>query len=539
MQIEAKPPAKTRIGSRIRAALNYDLANIFKRSTNAPLNEPTMCGNESWTGTAQRTDRKEGETKRELPEFDSVRYMGMINTYDVSWTLEKCARDVLQNFFDSEKTLDNVSINVFQKGTGYIFRIENCATYDKRLLLHLGGTAKANGDYAGGFGEGAKIASFVLLKNHGFSRVAYASGDWELEFFMKELPEEEYPEPVKGLYVGERSVRQKKGNYVELETEDLENATAFLEARDLFFHSKNHDFQDSALDVPNVGGFRVLSTYQRKRKGNLYVMGQRRHYDKDEWETLNHISMWVWDKGMLPKDRDRGAISFRDIDSVVDFIVSESPIESLENAFGKTKGIWDDISFHMPAYKLLNGIVKRLAAAEIKIDFDSEFIADDCPFQITIKNNLRDAGYRIVPKFFSELGMKKVSEKFRELQAHYRLEPTEIENTKVEILKSAAGMMGKEAREIWIYSKDDEKSIIEGQHDAGFEWLSREVMQKSFGEALATYLHELDHKYGNDYSREFSHALTDTLGIAINAAISDPSKLVEFKEKWDSLGEKC
>ncbi|MBM3229488.1 hypothetical protein FJZ26_03590, partial [Candidatus Parvarchaeota archaeon] len=61
-------------------------------------------------------------------------YTGILTTYGVRWTLEKAARDIWQNFFDYNKTLDCVQTEVKESKEGRVLRISNGATYDYRML---------------------------------------------------------------------------------------------------------------------------------------------------------------------------------------------------------------------------------------------------------------------------------------------------------------------------------------------------------------------------------------------------------------------
>jgi len=487
-------------------------------------------------GSEQTTESaSQSETRQ---EYENVRYMNLIETYGIEWTLEKTAREVLQNFFDPNKTLDCVSIETFERDGKRVIRIENEASYDRRLLLHLGGTTKTGGNDSGIFGEGGKMAAFVLLRDYGFSSVKYASNDWELEFFFHKLPEDEYPVPVNGLFVGEKKISRIKGNYAELVTDDPAQAEVFLAARNLFYHSQNPDFENPILDIPGVGGFNLLSSSEKKVSGNLYVAGQRRHYDKDEWNTVANINLWIWEKDMLPKDRDRGIVSFHDAKKVVEFLVENIPAEELERALIGLKPIWDRRLSYEISYMLVEGIARRLAGAGVKLTFDDEYLADDVLLNFQLKQNLENVGYKIVSPVFARLGMKKVSEKHKELQSHYKLEPTETEKEKIKILKEAAELFEREPRDIWIYSHKDEKNISEGQHDIDFEWVSRETLTKSFGAALSTYLHEIDHKHGDDNSKDFSLALTKTLEVVIDELTSDLAiSCGELRKKWDELNK--
>ncbi|MBR9683519.1 hypothetical protein GOV03_03175, partial [Candidatus Woesearchaeota archaeon] len=168
------------------------------------------------------------------------RYLGVLETYDVEWTLEKVARDTLQNFFDSNKgTLDNVVVEITREERDRVVRIEGQNQYDFRRLLHLGGTTK-HGDIStvGGIGEGAKILALVLLRDYGFSQVRFGSGEWELDFSLDAVPKEDYPEKRKGLFACLRKADAEfAGNFVELKTTKQKHLPAFENAKDLFYHS--------------------------------------------------------------------------------------------------------------------------------------------------------------------------------------------------------------------------------------------------------------------------------------------------------------
>ena len=65
----------------------------------------------------------------------------------------------------------------------------------------------------------------------------------------------------------------------------------------------------------------------------------------------------------------------------------------------------------------------------------------------------------------------------------------------------------------------------------------REKLGKPFHEALATYLHEIDHRHGSDQSAEFSYALTDTLGVVIGEVTRQPELYRELERRWCELNK--
>ena len=58
-------------------------------------------------------------------------------------------------------------------------------------------------------------------------------------------------------------------------------------------------------------------------------------------------------------------------------------------------------------------------------------------------------------------------------------------------------------------------------------------MRKPFPDALATYLHEVDHKHGSDHSAEFSEALTVTLGVVMREIIQQPQLYQKLEQRWN------
>ena len=77
------------------------------------------------------------------------------------------------------------------------------------------------------------------------------------------------------------------------------------------------------------------------------------------------------------------------------------------------------------------------------------------------------------------------------------------------------------------------KSIIEGQYNERFIWLSRQVLGKQYHEAVATYLHELDHRHGNDYSQKFSAALTGTIETVVETIMKKPELYRALEKEWE------
>ena len=489
-------------------------------------------------------------------------YLGILESYAVSWDMEKAGRDVWQNFFDAAGgTVDGVRYQVAEEGEDenkrYVVTVEGDAEYDYRKLLHIGGTSKEDNSTAGGFGEGSKILSLVLLRDQGFTDVKFGSSDWQVDFSLREVPEGVYDKPIRGLTAQLAKGEKRPGNFVQLTTNDPEKAQAIIATRELFYSSENPDFQDPTIDFRSEeggGGFKFLglNDYGQLNKGHLYDAGQRRHYVEDgKWETVEGVNIWGWSK-VFGKDRDRGSISRQALDSnLIEPLIASLPQEQIIHALEEMGPVWDSGKAwsHEVTYKIMEKAVGKLATEGVQLDFPDTHLASSAFLPMYIKDALKAQGYTICHHFFEKIGMKEAAEKFREMQEHLKTEPTPEQQQRIDTLKQAvellqqafqSGRLAKEitSKEIWLFSKSKENSIVHGQYNEAFVWLSEERLTGSFSEALATYLHEIDHKHGSDQSAEFSYALTDTLRDVITALLSEQEMYVQFsalQKRWESI----
>ncbi|MEA2035879.1 MAG: hypothetical protein U9O94_00115 [Nanoarchaeota archaeon] len=474
-------------------------------------------------------------------KFKQFKYLGILDKYGVDWSIEKVARDTLQNFFDAnDKSLDGVDIDISEEAGEYRVRISNHAEYDFRQLMHLGGTTKSNDENAtGGFGEGTKILALSLLRDYEFSQVRFGSGNWKLDFLLHDIPKDEYVEKRKGLHAGLIKGNNIDGNFAEFKTENKEYAQAFLDARDLFFHSENEDFQNPSLDIKGIGGFKYLPREEGSSdtpKGNFYYIGQRRHFDEEKWNTVEHVNIWTYTDFGLKKDRDRGIVTRTEIEEkIIPRILDKAETEDLTRLIYDMKPIWSNNWSHQIGYYVLEGIAKRLKKQNVKLDFEDKYLATDTILSSIIRDNLEERGYILCSGFFADIGMKKASGRFEEMQEHYRVEASTEEEKKINILYEATTPIKKEKKDIWIFSQEQEDSIFQGQYDERFVWLSQERLQKPFHEAFCAYLHEIDHRQGNDYSAEFSYALTETMGEVIKAITGKPELYQNLERQWSAI----
>lgn len=497
---------------------------------------------------------------------DKVLDMNLAETYGVQWDIRKCGRDAWQNFFDQNGgTLDGVKSHLEEaqgaQGTSYTACIEGDGTYDYRLLTVIGGTTKKTGEStAGGFGEGAKILALSLLRDHGAKTISYRSADWELSFYIDDMPAEKVATETRGLFARvQTGLPYQTTSQTRIEMSEKEKAEELLSAKKCFRSSENPDFQDPLLrvEIPHYGelGIKYIGiTRTYERNGRLYVAGQQREYlpyggaasRDDPWNNVGGISIWT-SRDIAPGDRDRGALNAdtikRDIFRPLAESLGESDIRryfaSIESSYGAANSL-NDI-----------GVLSELIARKgkqlgVKYDFPPHYVAVKFETMAVMKM-LSDAGYTTCAECFGWVGMQKTADVMKLLHEHERVEPSPEQQARIDLLQEAleaitseGGLHKKlEPKDIWLYSKEHERSPFEGSYNGLSVWISEEHLWRTdFATVFATYLHELDHKSGTDQSEEFSYALTDTLAEVIHAFVTNKAlleKMTNIQRRWAEI----
>ncbi|HEX7601532.1 MAG TPA: hypothetical protein VF316_08005, partial [Polyangiaceae bacterium] len=104
--------------------------------------------------------------------------LNILRTYAVHWDEHTFVRDVLQNFFDASNDFEGITIAIEREGG--VVRLEGPQRFDFDYVKYIGGTTKADGGFAGQFGEGFKVCALVALRDFGLHLLAGA-GKWRIE----------------------------------------------------------------------------------------------------------------------------------------------------------------------------------------------------------------------------------------------------------------------------------------------------------------------------------------------------------------------
>ncbi len=492
-------------------------------------------------------------------QVEKGHYLNLLETYGVNWDLEKVSRDALQNFFDANgQTLDGVSINTSieevatkegEKKVGKV-RFEAPQDYDWRELIHFGGTTKTDSDTSvGGFGEGLKIAAFVLLKEHGAKRVKAASRDWEIDYYFDDVNSEAYRKSIQGLYAKKGRRKDEIGNYLEIVFEGdeaEEKLKLFEKAKELFYSSENPDFYNPSFNDKSSGGFQILplnekaSFWDNHSKGNVYLAGQRIHYDtRDKWENISDLNVWTWRK-IQPKDRDRGMITRQEMTKdVLPLIISSMTEADLKKSVYDFKPLWPHIDIYSVSDELLEQMVNKLAQSKTTLEFENEYVASDVPQGADwIRDALKSQGFKFCRGYMKKIGMKGAMDQFRVWQAHSRVETRPGEEQKIAILKKASRLLElpeDELKDVWIFSAKEEQSALAGQYNSLYYWMSRESFDQPLSDALHTYVHEAAHKEGPHGNAKFDYALQDRIQRIHRFILDNRAEWEKLEEEWKSI----
>lgn len=478
-------------------------------------------------------------------------YIGPLESYGVQWDEEKIARDLLQNFFDAnDYTLDGVTIDVKKDERGlWKVVLEGKKGYDFRELLHLGGTTKEEDTRAaGGFGEGAKISAFLLLRDHNVSSVQFGANDWTMEFYLKNLPREQYTKPTRGLHVRLSVHEPRDKSVVQFTTDDARTAAAISAARDLFYHSKNPDFQNPTLSN-EFGGIKV---FEYKQKGNFYEAGQRRHVDrKNLWNTVEGLTIWTNRKTEAPKDRDRGMYASYELPSIVfrPFVESLTQ-EQVRDLIVNLKPFWvvPERIYEAPrdAANLLEILADRAEKEHIAIPFDDSNIAISSRYEREpAEKLLEENGFTLNLPLFLRLGMPSAFTAYRKFieREHILVESSQEEIGKIQFLESLAqmiqqvnpGLLPSNLPPVRLYNQTKEKSIVHGYFATDFILLSQEALQGDLAHAVMVYFHELAHVKSPHHDTIFAYHKGKLLEEAFRIFLSVPEIHKQGTEQFKEI----
>lgn len=563
------PPIKEDLTKKLENAV--DLPRFIKSGVETPrLDIPEITTSTGFDFTVPTNGKlnvvkgKVGEIieQSDLPTSLSKEY----NDALLNWNDDKIARDILQNFYDGHgQTLDGVKFKYTPIGNGkFKVRISGDSTYTHDNALLFGSTKSGNANAAGNYGEGLKITVLKLLKDKGAENVSVGSQNWCVKYKMND-------KLFEGRDVMAYDVRKAKefvdGSYFEFETDDMGILKSLRNSIDRFYHSNNPDFQNLDFNSDKLG----IKILPKGQKGGLYIAGQRFEFnnDYDGLDGFNFIIKQKLPENIVDPSRDRTPLNESDLKRIGYYLgcglyddakLSAEETGELINACERYwKKAGDD------AENPLAGFIREFTDTtarwekDLKYKFPDKYVAYSNATPELIQD-LESKGYTVCDENFSKLGMKNIHELMSKGRAHTPIEPNEIQNKKIGIIKEAINAISENLKGEFTDSELDTKiylfdansaiekelnegtlaeAITENGVSKGF-WIDKNYLDKSsFCDVLATAMHEMSHKAGGDESMEFSYKLTDVLAQNLEGALNNnlaSTKLKTLDKMWKELG---
>lgn len=505
-------------------------------------------------------------------------YLHLVASYGIKWNVEKCGRDSLQNFFDANGgTLNDVEIAMSQETPDdnqtpvYRLDISGQQTFSFKELLHIGATTKTtDGLTAGGFGEGAKMLSLSLLRDHDVDQIIFRSADWQLGFRLDDVPEHLTDREQQGLHAKVATgLPHFEGSTMTILSNNPQVLSGIASTKRLFRSSENPDFQDMTIETVLLNGasfgIKIHDPIESGGKkslshGRLYIAGQRRHFthptseenDTDSWSTVPGMTI-SYGKDVKSGDRDRGTVPYYILDGFIKAAVGQLPEEDLEKFIRSAEPLYELIGDNTELNSITSYFVANALAKRMTLDFDPKYIAvktSSAEDKKLVKQLIQEAGCVVCPSYFASIGMKDDSEFVKKLHEHRELTPSPEQQIRIDLLKDAVDALNSgfptvkylSFKSVRLYNRTREKSPANGTFTGDKVWLAAEVLNSSdFNDALATVLHENDHVSGGDETADFSYALTHTISQLLNAIIKSPAlhtKFADLSQKWQESQER-
>ena len=494
--------------------------------------------------------------------FPILKKLNILLSYPVKWTVDKILRDFIQNFFDA------VGPQYFGESFRYMYsesvlQMYVNGSFDKEWLYYIGASTKRSDgeNYAGRFGEGFKLASLTAYRDYHF-RIKMESKDWIL--IVTEAQDQIDGKDAKCLAY-ELSQRTDDGRSVlTLSNVSEEQYAVFRKTINDFYYEGN----------PRIGkciasrrGYSIFSCPESSPDdGAIFVDYQLRF-------AMKGYPFIVLNLNYRPDDDDRDRPRLRRFeaeDCVMEVIRILDPQEAytllllLKKYWGKSMR---KLCFSLiPVIEELVRILRwnEIICRSFKESFKNEIVADfrrNVPAnrKLIAKEWFSRWAYRsrkqVVLNCFSSLGIDDI-ETLCEKNNGFTLvrDPTQKEFFYIAVLEELAReyfsdiisydtlpfchiiindscpFVG-EANCISISNAEPNGKGLTPKQEILYITIRQSLLHSErFSTAVATYLHELLHQFGDDRDKQFHSAL---LEMDLRLMMLG-KQLDQYEKKWKS-----
>ena len=484
-------------------------------------------------------------------------------SYPVHWSFEKLMRDFVQNFYDAIGRED-FSRKFHYCLEGNVLVLSANKGFDKEWLYYLGASTKrqGNGRYAGGFGEGFKIASLIAVRDYGVN-ITMESRDWTIRVTRTSGKIGQTDADFLAYEVGSREPEET--SMLRLENVQDDASAAIKDALQSYYYEENSLFGPC---LARSDDYAIFIAAQEKGKdtsgGYIFASYELRGFINVPLVICNHL--------YAPSEDDRDRMFLRDRqeeECVIQVFRRLDPKESFD-VLEQLKPVWKG---NTERYSSIDW-QRLLRVLLTNIDYDhrvrNEFQAKYCG-KLLIKTVSKGTcfpdeklaylwfqkseykkQFTYVSSVFSLLGVKTINQLFKESGSFQKdREPEEAEISQVKILeKTAQAILGDliclpvwpEVRILLAdkipvrgYTEISKKSGKVNPYGlrvtakASYIYLQADLFHPDrFANAFATYAHELLHQYGGDTSLPFHKALA----LMNRKIIDNIESFASFENEW-------
>lgn len=498
----------------------------------------------------------------------SIRKLNLVMSYPINWGLYNVMNNFVQNFYDAMDCED------FMEHFEYKFDKETIVLksdvgFSKEWLYFMGASSKraAERKYAGGFGEGFKVASLVAYRDFGLG-IQMESRDWSLSVIEAE-------DEIDGVGVKVLAYDIRDKNYEESATLTLTNAKVehFEEIRrqiDHFYYEGNARFGKVISQGKDYAIYEsVRGPRERRNWGSLFINYQWRESLDLPIVVCNHNFDVTGD------DRDRTFLSLYDsncaIREVFGQINADEALLLLEICRPRWKNTYGTDYRGRNWYEMLEILINKVVnVPRVKKEFLDKYEHEIVTTGISRWTDsfrkkmalewFRHSEYhdknKVVSNLFAEFGVPNIYELCKKNNGFDEdAAPNKVQKKYIKILEKVAKgyfddlicyetlpncriLLNKEAPILGkAHSQKEDARVINNYGHvvktrvSSIYLQSHILKQDMFSEALVVYLHELLHQFGGDSSRQFKEVLVQMNQIIVDNLI----EINMFDKVWKAV----
>lgn len=501
--------------------------------------------------------------------------LNLIWDYPIRWTRFEVLRDLIQNFYDSvgpERW--HSAFEHWTNGDELVFRTRD-VEFSWEWLVPIGASTKRDsaGTYSGYFGEGFKMAALCARRDHGWE-LEMESRDWAVRVTKTETS-------IDGRHITSLALETQVGRprsrdtVLRLRPFRASDQEILRGAMLSFYYEDNPLLAEPIFAGPSSAIFRRSS--QAKPLGypeSFEFGGPGIVFAAFQALGSMPVPLVVCMHPYRPTDRERRTLYRMDVLSLFKRVVEGVPPQAAATVLELMKRQWYDYPSKKydfcTWYPVVNALTASLARSEEATEgwrkrYPRLLVAKPVKRQdLTRVNRRREAlawlrthaqPHRLVQDGFLRLGYPTLEDVCEKAGGFSSIRPpTPSEARLVEILEQAAsevfgGILAFESlppcqilEGAWtpwkgmatcvpLRDRADGHGGARIRHHLPLVGLQAGLFQPDkFDEALATYLHELAHRYGGDSSAAFSQILSALLEQSIARATA----VQVYRAHWDA-----